>query len=307
MSNNSICSLNQNKFNCLPNESLQIISEIVIPEQNKDNLNNTDLIETLSNQLQCNTKHSIQEKELCVLQKLKKDNTNNELGDAIEKQIIKYYKPKVSRLDGNYWLNNTEIDNIQFQLQTKFNGYYYSYIHMIDLIMFEPQNKNILLNNKKIYNIKDINFIDELKNLNNKLTYNNKLKYYGIVCNTDLSTNSGIHWFSIFIDFTKDPITIEYFNSSGYSLLKGSHMREREEFLKFFLNLADELSNKIRHAKFIQVTNIEHQRSDTANCGSYSLYYIWSRLNGIPYTKFKDTKITDEMMEEFRKVLWRKE
>lgn len=301
----SICSLNQNKSNCLPTESLKAISEIIIPHTTKNS--NKELISQLSNKLQCNKNTSLQEQELCILKEIKNNNENNDLGDAINKQILKFYKPVVRRLDGNYWLNNTEIDNIQFQLQNKFDGYYYSYIHMIDLIMFDPQNKNLLLHNNKIFNIKDINFINELKEINNKLTYNNKLKYYGIVCNTDLSQNSGIHWFSIFIDFTKTPITIEYFNSSGYSLLKGSHMKEREEFLKFFLNLEDELTKQIRDTKFIQVTNIEHQRNDTANCGSYSLYYIWSRLNGVPYTKFKNTKITDEMMEEFRKVLWRKE
>lgn len=99
-----------------------------------------------------------------------------------------------------------------------------------------------------------------------------------MVCNTDLSTNGGIHWFSIFIDFTTNPIQIEYFNSSGYPLIRGIHITERKQFYEFFQNLADELTKQGYPAKFIQVTEIEHQRSDTANCGSYSLFYIWSRL-----------------------------
>lgn len=300
----SICSLNQNKSTCLPNAALKVLSESFIPD--KIIKNKYEVIEHLANQTECPKNATIQEKELCALKKIQNDNKNNKLGEAIEKQIVKYYKIPAKRLDGNYWLNNTEIDNIQFQLQNKYPGYYYSYIHMIDLEMFEPQNKNILLNSNKIYNIKDIDFVNELKN-STKLNYNKDLKYYGIVCNTDLSKNSGIHWFSIFIDFTKTPITIEYFNSSGYPLTKGTHIKEREEFLKFFINLADELSREIRDTKFIQVTNIEHQRSDTANCGSYSLYYIWSRLNGKSPNDFKLKKITDEMMENFRSVLWRKD
>lgn len=70
--------------------------------------------------------------------------------------------------------------------------------------------------------------------------------------------------------------------------------------------MADDLTRSGFPAKFIQVTEIEHQRDDTANCGSYSLFYIWSRLNGKPYTLFKNNRITDELMEEFRSVLWRK-
>ena len=50
------------------------------------------------------------------------------------------------------------------------------------------------------------------------LNYNGELKYFGMVCNTDSSSGSGIHWFSIFIDFTLNPIQIEYFNSSGYDI-----------------------------------------------------------------------------------------
>jgi hypothetical protein len=137
--------------------------------------------------------------------------------------------------------------------------------------------------------------------------FNNDLKYFGVVCNTDLSSNRGIHWFSIFIDFTKNPIQIEYFNSSGYSLTKGTHANQRKEFYKFFKNLADELTRNGFPAKFIQVTEIEHQAADTANCGSYSLYYIYSRLKGINPSYFAKTKITDAEVEKFRSVLWRTE
>lgn len=133
------------------------------------------------------------------------------------------------------------------------------------------------------------------------------MKYYGVICNTDLSSNGGKHWFSIFIDFTANPITIEYFNSSGYSILNGEHKIERRNFSEFFYNLADELTKNNKPAKFIQVTEIEHQRADTANCGSYSIFYLWARLNNKPLKYFKDNKIKDEDMEKFRSVMWRKE
>lgn len=178
---------------------------------------------------------------------------------------------------------------------------------MIDLKMFEPSNTDLIQHSDKIYPLVDINFVNEILKKNNKLTYNGPLKYFGVVCNTDISSNNGKHWFSIFIDFTKSPITIEYFNSSGYSILNGTYKLERSNFAKFFYNIADELTKNNHPAEFKQVTEIEHQRHDTANCGSYSIFYIWSRLNGQSMEYFKNNKILDEDMEKFRSVMWRKE
>ncbi len=302
--NKTICSLNKNQNGtCIPKETYNILSNTILK---KNNLNSNEIINELANKTnKCNNILNKNEKELCVLTDIKENNKNNKIGNAISKQIISFFKPKTKKLDGNYWLNNTEIDQIQYQFQLNYPGYYYSYIHMIDLKMFEPSDKDILLNNNKIYPIKEINFINELTKNNNKLTYNDNLKYYGIVCNTDLSTNNGLHWFSIFIDFTKNPIEIEYFNSSGYSILDGKYRKEREDFLKFFINLADDLTKNGFNTKFVQVTEIEHQRHDTANCGSYSLYYIWSRLNKKSSNYFQKNKILDEDMEKFRSILWR--
>jgi hypothetical protein len=71
------------------------------------------------------------------------------------------------------------------------------------------------------------------------------------------------------------------------------------------LNLADEITREVKKCNFIKVTDIQHQREDTANCGSYALFYIWKRLNGTPYSYFAENKIKDEHMEEFRKFLYR--
>ena len=40
-----------------------------------------------------------------------------------------------------------------------FPGYYYSNIHMIDLIMFDPNNAHLMENGDKIKSIKEINFL----------------------------------------------------------------------------------------------------------------------------------------------------
>ncbi len=304
----TICALNEKNGTCLPQETIKVISKLTPIKEVPSNLNSSDIIiNKIAESTGCDSSLSLQEKELCILNKIKNKTDDSSLKRAVERQIVKFFKIPTKSLDKNHWLNNTEIDNIQYQLRDKFTGYYFSTIHMIDLNNFMPSNNDIFNHSDKIYNIRDIDFVKELKkDPDAKLTFNGPLKYFGMVCNTDISSNSGIHWFSIFIDFTTKPIQIEYFNSSGYPLTRGTHVNERKEFYTFFKNLEDELTKNGFPAKFIKVTDIEHQRDDTANCGSYSLYYIWSRLKGKPYTLFQTRKITDELMEKFRSVLWRK-
>ena len=285
-------------------------SDINIPESfsnptDSSNFSNTDTsikdnnktIKKIAEKLQCSASND-GSNEICILKKLEKINKNTKFKSVVDATIAKYFQPITKSFDKNYWINNTEIDNIQYQFQTTFDGYYYSNIHMIDLIMFNPQNEKLIENSKKIKPITEINFVNELKKNNANFTYNGELKNFGLVVNTDLSTNGGIHWFSIFIDFTATPITIEYFNSSGYDI-------RNVKFKKYFINLADEITLKYKKCIFVKVTDIQHQRNDTSNCGGYALYYIYERLKSTPYSHFSDNKITDENIEKFREVLFR--
>jgi hypothetical protein len=290
----SICILNKETKSCLP---VPIIKKLQSDILDTDYNSSEKIIKELAIKTDCSINNGIQNTELCILNKLNKKVNDKETKLNIKKAIITYFKPITKSYDKNHWLNNSEIDQVQHQLKTLFPGYYYSNIHMIDLVMFNPTHENIIDYNIKC--IKDINFIDECKRENNFLTYNGDLKNYGIVCNTDLSSGGGIHWFSIFIDFTSDSsYNIEYFNSSGYDI-------RNKKFKEYFLNLADEITREVKQCNFIKVTDIQHQREDTANCGSYALFYIWKRLNGTPYSYFAENKIKDEHMEEFRKFLYR--
>jgi len=292
----SLCALNKNTETCISKPVLKSLAKQYIPES--INSSNKIIIEKLSQNSECGKLDTLQQKEICILKNIKKDNKDSELPDMIDKIMLNSFKPITKRLDSKYWINNSEIDNIQHQLQSLFPNYYYTNIHMIDLVMFDPTTKDLMPN--IIKPITEINFVDEINKVNNYLTYNKELKYYGMVINTDKSTGRGLHWFSIYIDFTKSPITIEYFNSSGYDI-------ENKNFKKFFLDLADTISFHCKQCKFIKVTDIEHQRSDTANCGSYSLFYIWKRLNNTKLEYFTNNKITDEEMTEFRSFLFRLE
>lgn len=280
----TLCALNLNNTTCIPeaelkkkiNESKEYSGEIYIDSVE-------DLINKTSKKLQC-VGANLQENELCIMEKL--DN---------KKEIIKYFKPTTKGFTNSYWLNNTEIDNIQFQLYSNYKGYYYSNIHMIDLGMFNPKNKENIDYNP--LELKNINFVKELKG-EGLLKENGDLKYYGVVMNTDTSDGRGIHWFSIFMDFTTTPITIEYFNSSGYDI-------KNKEFKSFLMKLADDIDLKVRPCKFIKVSDIQHQKSTTSNCGVYALYYLWKRLGGTAWDYFQKNKIEDDYIVLFRKYFFR--
>jgi hypothetical protein len=255
---------------------------------------------------ECDSQHpGLASNTLCKL-KVATRVAKSEVSEMAKKFIVKYFKPATKSYSGNYWLNNTEIDTLQYQLSSQFPGYYYTNIHMIDFGMFEPTTKDLF--DSDVFPLVSINFPAELSAVaghQRKLTYNSDMKYFGCVFNTDVSTGQGIHWFSIFMDFSaaigsSTPWTIEYFNSSGMDI-------RRCEFKSFFMKLADDISVNVHPTQYIKVTSIQHQRSDTSNCGAYSLYYIWKRLNGTPWSWFKKNKVNDESMQLFRRYILSKE
>jgi hypothetical protein len=129
---------------------------------------------------------------------------------------------------------------------------------------------------------------------------------FGCAINSDVSSGDGIHWMALFIDMRpqngEDPWTIEYFNSAATppqnSITNWMNNKkiELEEFLKN--------NNKNNKVIIANVHKLEHQMSST-ECGVYTLFYIRSRLENIPHTKFLQEVIPDENMEDFRKHCFR--
>jgi len=269
LNNFTICALN--KETCLEDKELSKILD-------------TSNITTEEKAKELNCSGDKNEMQLCIMQKLEK-----------KKEIFKYFKPTTKSFSHTHWLNNTEIDTVQYQLMSNYKGYYYSNIHMIDFGMFNPSTSEHI-----DYNPIALTNIDFVKELSGEgiFTENGPLSNYGVVVNTDISSGSGIHWFAVFIDFKSTPITIEYFNSSGYDI-------KNKEFKLFFINLANDISLKVRQCSFVKVSDIQHQESSTSNCGVYALYYIWKRLGGESIDFFKKNKINDEHIVLFRKYFFR--
>ncbi len=55
--------------------------------------------------------------------------------------------------------------------------------------------------------------------------------------------------------------------------------------------------------KIIKVSELQHQQSKS-ECGLYSLFYIYTRLNGLSYKYFANVIVPDKVMFEFRQHLF---
>jgi len=213
--------------------------------------------------------------EACILQI---DDIRQFLGpQKVERVLKEYFKPAGPRAT-TAWLSNYDIDAVLEQIAKKYEHRHFRHIHyqMIDFASVGG----------------------ELATMDWPAEYNKGYRTFGTVINTDKSSGNGIHWFAVFGDFSDDldSYTVEYFNSSGDL--------PRDEITVWMNKMAalpfDKPINQII------ATRLVNQR-DTYSCGVYSLYYIISRLEGIPYQEFAHRRIGDENMHLFRMYIFRQD
>jgi len=228
-----------------------------------------DTVNTLKEILDCKT-------ESCILTN---PEIKNFLGEAkVSKQLDERFKPE-GPYNSDDWFSNFNIDEVLDQVAIKFSDK--KFLHIKYQMRDFAKNSN-----------------SELVKTDLAVEYKKGIRCFGVVFNTDYSKNNGQHWFSIFGDFSKTPFTIEYFNSSGEPPLPEiTSWMDRTKH-----HLEKELSSEIKNIKVetVIVTNTVNQ-IDNHSCGSYSLYYIISRLEGVSYEYFSKNKIGDELMHTFRK------
>lgn len=196
------------------------------------------------------------------LQSLEELHTSGEIPDAdYYKERFERFKP-IGPKESDEWLNNFNITAIMKQWMLKFPEFYSWGFSMDDF--------------------SEVKFglgFPSLKKLTN-------YKKFGCVVNTDTSKHRGEHWFAIFIDTTSTPPTVEYFDSAN---------REPSiNITKFMKESADYINGIV-----VKVAKIQHQKS-RSECGVYSLIYIHSRLNGVPYQEFSNKRISDDVVSAFR-------
>lgn len=216
--------------------------------------------------------HTKCETELCVVEHFKKSNPN----DMINQIIDNNFKIKGPKYDVEKWLSNDDIDKTLEQWAISKKNFYPIPFQMRDF----SKNKTELCT---------LDF-PELANTHS---------YFGCVPNTDWSTGKGQHWFALFFDFSKTPYTLEYFNSSGEDPLS--------EYNDWLNDAEQDLQKKMnKPVTKVIVTKVQNQYDDSS-CGCYALYYIYSRLNGVDWKWFRNNRVSDKKMHEFRKFLFNPE
>jgi hypothetical protein len=123
---------------------------------------------------------------------------------------------------------------------------------------------------------------------------------------------------AIFVDMRGPEWTIEFFNSAGDSPEDSiiQWMGRTKNYLDLFIedhnnqNYNNQNANTYKltttqPVKLVIAASVSHQESST-ECGLYTLFYIRSRLEYVPYSRFlEDAEIPDESMIEFRKHCFR--
>lgn len=250
---------------CAPDEIVNKIKTV----SKLDHISDKTVLNNLKKKYNCDT-------EICVL---KQPEIKSIVGrENIDLIINEYFKPTGPR-DNNKWLSNNDIDSVLFQMKKKYENKHFYHINF-QMIDFEKMQT-------------------ELATLNWPEKYKEGYRCFGTVLNTDVSTNNGKHWFALFASFqdSDEEFTVEYFNSSGEL-----PMNQITEYMKKVKHMWQ--SHFTKPINDIIVTRIVNQ-FDGWNCGSYSLYYIISRLNGVPYSYFRTNHIGDDNMQLFRTYLFR--
>lgn len=181
-------------------------------------------------------------------------------------------------------LSNINIDDILDQIQTKFKQFYHYNFNMLD---FKANGDTLAT--VDVYN--DI--------------YKKGFTTAGCVINSDLYSGRGKHWMALFIDLRNNPWTVEFYNSSGNLPQKqfDEWLNESVHKLTYGNISSDGQLAQKQNVKKVIATRIRQQQSRT-ECGVFSLFYIWSRLNGVPYSFFTNNSVHDKLMFEFRQHLF---
>lgn len=239
----------------------------------------SEVIELAKSKLNCET-------EKCVVIKMA-NMIKNRVPD-IGNIILKKYKIK-GPTDAAL-LNNVVIDNTLKQWSVHYSDFFPYNFNMVNYASYSLRHG------------KTVNEPDTLATIMFDELYNDKFRCCGCVINSDKYQGEGKHWMALFADARdKHTWTVEFFNSSG-----NPPVPEWVSWLAKTKLLMEKISKNMTprpKIKVIKSTMIRHQHSKT-ECGVYSLFYIWSRLNNISPEYFQDNPIPDQLMFEFRQHLF---
>lgn len=257
---------------CAPQAVINIIKE----ELNLSG-NNDDVIKQAKQMMKCDA-------EACVINKDKIKNRLKKINIDVKHVLDKYYKPDGPR-NNTQLISNVDIGKLFKKWEDIFPNFSW-----VEFTMLDYQKAN-----------------DEFSKVTiDKLLKNNK-NCFGTIINTDsyIGGSGGIHWMALFIDMRNPIWTVEFFNSTGDTNNKIKTLQKYQQTDIWQKNMIKQMI-KYKNADEIYLAKILHKhQKKNSECGVYSLFYIWSRLNGVPFIEFTTHDIPDDDMTKFRKFLFR--
>lgn len=289
---------------CSSRTVLRTVRDFVISEgaiqPSTAKLNASELIDAAASVLDCGCGSTKAASEACVVShpRVASFVVETQGGEGALKhkdEVTRAFKPPGPR-EGTALLSNFNIDDVAQRWGREFPQFFNCPFSMMD---FERES----------YLFGRVNLMDVFRGEVTQMVYNpdtprqpaatrRKCNTFGCVLNTDVSTGKGKHWVCVFVDMRGDKEwTVEYFNSAGNP--------PPQPMVRWMERAAHELSQGRPggQAKAVAVSSVCHQKSRT-ECGLYVLYYIRSRLEGVPWSHFAEWTVPDAAMTEFRRHLF---
>ena len=271
---NSECAFHVQTTNnvCSDQYTLEKMKKFVGQLENSDVTKPIEIIEKAKKLTGCNS-------ESCVI---KSRALADFIGtDEARKVIAQRFKPEGPALSTT-WLNNDNIDYVIQQWSKVYPGFLHIPFQMVDFDENQTRLATLDLSNE----------------------YERGARKMGCVINTDKSTGNGIHWFCIFADMAgatpEQKWTLEYFDSAGDYPKRSVHVWLNKQRAR----LSERYTSQL--IEVVDVTRSNQLQKSSTECGVFSLWYILSRLNGIPHSYFSQPNaINDDMMYKFRQFLFR--
>lgn len=197
---------------------------------------------------------------------------------------LKYYTfapkaPKEWEKNKNEWLSSVDLENVMKQYENKDKGFIFLGPSPIDF------------DSKKLYGEC---VWDELCHFNLMEMLKKDKKRIGMIFNLDEHWKDGSHWVSMFVDIPSHQIC--YFDSGGDDIPK-----EVDQLKDRIIAQGKQLDIDFQ---FEKNHPFEHQMKDT-ECGIYCIYFITQMVKNPNFKPFKNKRIPDKVMEQYRDVYFR--
>lgn len=227
--------------------------------------------------------------ELCWIDEF--DRIKNMLSKDEIRIFLKSFKPIMPKSwlrNKNEWLTTSDINNVMYQYQDKYNDFIFMGANPID---FDLEKDGVCLTGGNLCNIDIRKLIDKSKTK------------IGMVFNTDPSTGQGQHWFSVYVDLKginrKNVPCIYYFDSAKKITKKNMEKKIPKEIQELVIDLQNQKKN-YDNSKLEFLWNDEKHQYENTECGIYCLHFLTEMLKGKNFRKYINSKNDDKKIEKFR-------